>query len=444
MPDIKQNLLADREWVATFYPPDRKDLAFAGTLTYSPTSGLHLRYAIPVDWVPAEPARFLHGLTSDGERCTLVGEFAPARYGGFSYKNGMHCYRGRKSFRYFVLGLHCDDQSTFDSFDFTLSGTENFFGHPDFRRRSELPDEPLYSAKIGAGKLELRWSGSLDFGSDDLTSLFHDPDTESMAKLQSAYAEIRESKPNFRPYYKKQVDYSFRLRPTEDLLIKPAHQICQGLANLFSLLLFTPVLFKELYVIARDESDRPYQMAVFPASIAEKDTLQRASQAVDQLLIPLTIDDIDFEKALQAWEVVQDDYPTLISRVQSQGMVVASHAVLAGIVLSATQLEDIGHQANRKGDKYQFPIERYASDSLKGHLASLLSCEPECIGERISELRNEIAHVGRPKKNLANLNARQRHQIELALEVVAITYVLEKIHVTPAAREKYQRAVLRA
>lgn len=50
MAKIDQNLLIEQEWIGTFFPPDHPEKSFGGRLTYSPTDGLRLEYARPLEF----------------------------------------------------------------------------------------------------------------------------------------------------------------------------------------------------------------------------------------------------------------------------------------------------------------------------------------------------------------------------------------------------------
>lgn len=98
----------------------------------------------------------------------------------------------------------------------------------------------------------------------------------------------------------------------------------------------------------------------------------------------------------------------------------------------------------KKKGKYEYGLRNYASDKLRKRLAGLLNCAEDDIGEHVSDLRNDIAHVGRPKKLLQKIDQRQQFLISIALQAVVIGYALEEIGAAPRVREKYQDALTRA
>lgn len=394
----ESNLLENHEWVVTLYPPDHRELAFAGLLKYSPTEGLWLHYAIPYGFLPDNDIDCLHGCTTSGDPCTLIGNFKPYS-AGYSFKHGQTFSKGKAGFSYCIFGIHCNASDTFDSFTFDLAGVENFFGHAGYRRRTELPSGPIHSARYESGALEIQWHGKFEVEGVNVIDSLHSNKPDALEELRTAFINISSSHPGFYAYYKKEIDYSFHFRPDEDLQLKDGYAIGDSIANLFSLLSFAPIMMKNFYAIARDERGGPVSLPIFHFHITEKDTLSKILKAVDQPPYALEIADIDFEKVLKGWGEKKNNFSTMVSRIQCQGLLVANHDVLAGIVLSATQFEDIGRLARKASkEKYQYPIDRYASEALIEKLRLIFSCSAKEIGNFIGDLRNDIAHVGRPKK----------------------------------------------
>ncbi|QTJ31197.1 hypothetical protein [Xanthomonas citri] len=434
------NLLEEVEWAVTLYPHDRPEAAFGAQLKYSPTTGLKLRYAIEMDKCIEDTIDFLYGHTNLGEPLTLVGKFEPNR-AGFKMKHGYNFRVGETGFQYAIFGLHCSSDTTFEKFHFDISGAEDFFGNANFRRHSNLSEKPFYSSTLDLGTIEVNWRSQFELSGNIVTALY-DKNSEAMKRLQDALDEIKKEHPGFRPLYKKNVDYTFTLIPKEELKILDAYRACNIIADLFAIISFSPTRILRMLAIARDESNYQYEMTIFPSQITHHDTLSRIKKLQGKPPFTINIEDIDLARTFDAWTRERANFSTTLSRIQSQGFVIASHDVLAGIVLSATQLESIGHQEGHKTSKYQHPIENYACSSLKAALAAQLKCTESTIGQKISDLRNEIAHVGRPKILLQQFNIREQHVISMMLDLVVLGYLMMKIEVSRVAMEKYQKSLL--
>ncbi len=439
---IDPNLLIDQKWVGTFFPPGKEELAFGGELSYSPTDGVRLQFAIPLERGFSESCPFLHGSVNGGMPCTLVGDFSPEN-SGYSMHNGYSYWTSTgRSFKYILFGAHCDEGTTFDSFQFDISGSQEFFGTASSKRLTPYKKGAIFGAEIDAGVVNVHHTGTFDFVPSDLRSILHDASQDALDELQSAYEQVKAHHPDFHPFLKKSLDYSFELKLEEETGVIPAYQQCAKISDLFSLLFFCPAKLSQFHAIGRDEDRRPYYLPVFPSTISEKDTIERSLAERDHHNLPLNVSDVDLAVLVSNWVREGDRFSTIVSMLQSQGSVISSYSVLSSIVLSATQLEDMAYQAGEKNDKFGYGIKAFASNKLANHLAAVLRCVVSDLGNQVAGLRNEIAHVGRPKKILNSLTNRQRYQVCRALEAIVVGYALEKIGVTSASREKYQDSLI--
>jgi len=436
---LDPNLLTDQAWTGTFYPPGREDLAFGGELCYSPTEGLKLKFAISTSRDLGCDIRFLHGETSNGTPCTLVGSFEPKK-AGFSMQNGYSYCTANDGypFSYVLFGAHVEDSTTFGCFQFDFTGSQHYFAPESSNRQIPFSREILFSAVTDLGIVEVFHTGSFDFAPNDLRAFLHGHDEIALSKLQSSYEAIKAEHPQFFPFLKKTLAFSFHLKIAPESKVNSALKACLKVANLFSILRFSPTRLSHVWAIASDESGQRYSLPVLPSMIADGDTIKRSLSDTSYHDLPLTMMDFDFSVVLYNWLKKHDDFDTVTSAIQSQGRTVSPHDALSSIVLIATQLEGIGHQAGQVKDRFGFSARKYSSEKLIGELASLLTCSEQCIGIAISDLRNEIAHVGRPKKYLARLNSRQKYKVARLLELVVLGYLLEEIGVSTTSRKKYQ------
>lgn len=447
MAKIDSNLLIDQEWTGTFFPPDRQDLSFAGRLKYSPTNGLRLEFARPIDMTDRNLEwSYLLGNTSSGEPLTLVGKFS-TEGNGVNMKYGMSYWTSTGyPFHYVVFGHHFDDAVTFDSFEFDITGVQDFFASDGMKNEIPFSKTDIVTAHCSAGEVKVIHSGKFDFVGNDLRVHFHSDDVAAIDELQKAYFEVRSRHPDFQPYLKRSLNYLFRFIPQIDLAIQNAHSIIQSVADLFAMLSFEPAKLSRFSATARDEDGKPHPMTVFPSKIDDRGTIERSQAQRKYHDLPLNNGDVDLGSLIANWLEQGDRYLAISSMLQSKVSVISSHEIHGNIVLAATQLEGIAVQAGvtKKKGKYEYGLRNYASDKLRKRLAGLLNCAEDDIGEHVSDLRNDIAHVGRPKKLLQKIDQRQQFLISIALQAVVIGYALEEIGAAPRVREKYQDALTRA
>lgn len=445
MAKIDPNLLIDQEWTGTFFPPERKDLSFAGRLKYSPTNGVRLEYARSMNLSERDLKwDFLHGHTSTGMPLTLVGEFS-TEGSGFSFNHGMHYWTSTgHPFRYAIFGYHFDSKDTFDSFDFDMTGVQDFFAPEGDKHYIPYSKDDVVSAKCGLGRVRIMHSATFNFVSDDLTAHFYSDDIEAMNELQQAYVNVRVRHPNFHPYLKKNLEYLFRFVPKKDLSILDAYPTISSITALFSLLAFEPVRLTKLFATARDEDGKPHPMTVFPFTVDDLTTVERSLTKRSFHGLPLNNSDVNLGSLICNWIEQCDRYSSLTSMLQSMTNTVAVHESHGSIVLSSTQLEDMAIDAGftSKADKYEYGLNNHASEKLRKVLAMLLECGEEEIGKAISDLRSEIAHVHKTRKYLNKLGNRRVYQVSRALQLLVIGYVLEQVGASKSARDKYQDALI--
>jgi hypothetical protein len=440
---IDANLLRPNTWTGTFYPPERPDLSFGATLSYSPTDGIGLKYSIPIDAKFDEEYSCLHGVVDHGLPCTLIGKFMIAK-SGFSLSFG-HSFRthDRYPFLCIVFGLHCDSAVEFEAYQFDVTGAQEFFAPEGSKRYMPFKQGALISAAISDDLLEVSHTGKFDFVPDDLQALIHSPNTAALSELQGSYERIREVHPDFRPFLKLSLDFKFKICFKNDYGVIPAFQDCVRASNLFSVLYFAPAAVSEFYALAKDEDGKTHPLPIFPAAAREKDSIDRCLQERSYHLLPLNNSHVDLPTLIANWWTQDSGFRSIVSLFQSRGTLISSHAVLSSIVLSATQLEDIAYQAKAKSEKFLYGIKQHASSKLQSRLCALLQTTSGELGEAISDLRNEIAHIGRPKSYLSQLSSRQLYEVSVVLEAVIAGYILEKIGVSVSSREHYQDVLIR-
>lgn len=438
MSKIDPNLLVDQEWSCTFFPPGMSELAFGGKLTYKPTDGVRLTYAIPIDKRFSSNIRLLHGHTESGLPCTLVGSFRP-KNGGFNMLNG-HSYWTAKDhpFSYVLFGAHVEENEAFDTFQFDFSGSQEFFTRDSRKVNVPFSSEILLSSTIDAGLVEVFHTGKFDSAPRDLRAIFHSHDKEGLDELQKAYNQVQINYENFFPLLKRDHDFSFHLKVTDACDVVSGCKICISIIDFFSLLSFSPARLSRCWVIYRDSENVQYQFSVFPSILSEKGTVERCLSARDHHNLPLTMADFEFGTSLKEWVRRADEFSTVVSAIQGQGKIVSPHSILSSIVLSATQLEGIGHKAGETKDRFGHAARAFSSRKVLEQVTKYLNCNEVEVGQAISDIRNEIAHVGRPKKYLKSLSNHEKHMLAHALEVIVSGYIIEQLGISPQSRMKYQ------
>ena len=442
--NIDPNLLIDQEWTGTFFPPGRLDLSFAGRLRYSPTQGLQLEFARQMSKEDEEQKwAFLHGHTSKGVPLTLLGDFS-SEGNGYSFSHGMSYWTSAGyHFQYAIFGYHFEEADTFDTFDFDLSGVQDFFGTEGMIDRTPHSMVEVVTSNNDVGKICVIHSSKMKFVGGDLKGVFHAENSEALEELQLAYDEVRDRHPDFLPFVKRRTDYLLRFVPAQELRVHDARKVIESVADLFAMLSFEPVKLKALSATARDNEGKPYVMKVFPSMFNDHATIKRSTSERSFHRLPLNNTDVDLGQLISNWLRHADSYSTVSSLLQSKVDVTSEHEIHGNIVLAATQLERIAiqHGATARKQKYEYGLKNHASARLRNRIAVLLGCKEEDVGDAISDLRNEIAHVGRPRMLLSKIDPGRQYKISTALQTVIIGYALEQMGASVIARDKYQESL---
>lgn len=144
---------------------------------------------------------------------------------------------------------------------------------------------------------------------------------------------------------------------------------------------------------------------------------------------------------LSNWFKVYDDFRVLSVAHQYETGYRTLHYAHSDIILYSTQLEAINLDlGGPSATKYVGPIETYASPELAFQLRKVFEKVNECdLGKAISTIRNELAHVGRPKVMMNKLSIDDYVDIGHMLRLVVISHLLEKLGIDRERIHQYQR-----
>ncbi|HDX0794173.1 TPA: hypothetical protein RNS57_002441 [Stenotrophomonas maltophilia] len=446
MSKINSDLLLEHEWPCAVHPPGQPQLAFPGTLRYSPTGGLTLEYACPFNPEYDKEVGRLYGATASGDAFTLVGKFSTER-AGFKARSSSAYQTGKHSFKYAIFGHHVDAECKFSSFEFDICGLKDFLTDSDYSALATFGSRDLFDIDTPAGKIRGVQSMNTTLLSRRLSDQIHcfEKDIAAMSKLQEAYDSIRLEHPDFTPMVKAKSEYRIILEREDGADVEEAYPTCHAIADLFSVLFFGPAPLRTLTAQVIDQAGKTHSWEVFPSKVSEAGSIKRATEPKSHFHIPVNSWDIDLGQTIKNWLPVETDFRTLICTLQGATTLTSYSEILSRIVLCAAQLEGISKKAGRNKDaeKYQYAIDSYASPPLIDRLCNLLHRGQTELGKSIGDLRNDIAHIGRKSKIAHMLSTREKYAVCIALEATIIGYVLTTVGVDRQAVEKHQRTLLR-
>lgn len=440
---IQGSLLEELSWYGAFNPPGRSELTFGAKVSYSPFDGIRFRYSIPMGAKFENSYDRLHGAVEDGIPCTLVGNFQLSN-SGFSFKHGYSYHTHDKyPFHYIVFGGHFDSDLKVFRFGFDLTGVQEFFAPASTKKYTPFVQGNIYEANVGGITLGVHHVGTASPVPSNLAAIIHSPNKAAVAELQAAYEQVKARHQDFYPLLKQEFRYTFSVRSRKGLSVRECLEFAQDYANLFALLSCNPTRVSQLKILLQDKSGHWHEMPVFFADPVEKDVLDRSLVVGDYHQLPLTVSHISLPKVLKAWKKKSKDFSTPLSAIQSSGKFVSYHDMISSVVVSATQLEAISYDLGKKKDRFGYSVRLLASKKAKQQLRFLLKCTDSNLGHGISELRNEIAHAGRPRMHLARLTTRDLYKVSRILESTVHVYALRKLGITKQSVHHFQDTVLR-
>ncbi|MES3011024.1 MAG: hypothetical protein V4738_09580 [Pseudomonadota bacterium] len=435
------DLLKESNWIGTFFPPAEYAMRFSGKLEFTPGSGVLLRYLLTDEGTTTvrqsrKRDRYLHGVLDSGERCTLLEPRGGERTE--QIRGAQHSQSGTESFGILVLGTHVDPSQKFESATITYSGMQEFFFPTGFKDWEKFSPHLNDTEPTDFGTASVFTTGSFGFLPKDPMALFHSSDPDALEALALAIDDVETRFPDQVLQIKKDIGYALHLtfQPSLEL-----HEVCSlitELANLFALLTHKPVL--------------PQRVALVPQSTPREHvdiylSLLRDRRTVDMCLtegshhdLPINARTVKLPKLIGKWLANSEHFRTVADSLQNQTSVANLHDLHGELVLNVALLESISVIAGKASqrEKYQYPINRYASHWITELLSKELDVQVSQIGGEVSNVRNEIAHFGRPRKLLSKLGMKGLYRVNAAIQLIVLGYVLRSVGVPVAAVEEYQ------
>ncbi|AEB50488.1 hypothetical protein [Aeromonas veronii] len=429
------------EWTGEFYFKNFSH-RFFGKVTYSSEKGLHLHYTAPSTEDEIEKTRtgkVLYAALDNGRLCTLFGDF------NFGYA-GLRCsdintHYGVFSVAFCIFGGHLSEDAKFDEVCFEFDNTQEFFFPAGYVDHIKFNKEALYKVVVPDGVISVENAAKFKYLPNDLRGALFCENEQALNDLQAAWDKIREEYKNVLLTFKTELSYYFRLKKNNNVPIKELLREVFRVSDLLSLFFDRPVYAKEIKFIERANPNDVKTLPVLASMAINKSTLKLAQSKVHHLHLPLTTRTVDLEKALMKWYQIDDSHSSIVSIIQHETGYRTEHETNSELVLFATQLESINISLSGKSiEKYTKPINKYGSDLLIDRLRNALQVQKhDCYGKKLADLRNEIAHVGRPKTLLKAIGHYQRMVISRCLKLIIQSYLLSMLGIEDVHIKEYQK-----
>lgn len=434
--------LDEYSWTGEFWLPEKRDKRFSGTLRYSPSEGIVLSYLLVVEDFSAEQSPVLHGVLDSGHPCSLLNGFR-TNNAGISYIGGITTRAGRCAFSFLVLGGFVEQSDTFDQIKFRLPSLEEFFFPSTSEQDVSYSSLPILSAEMDSARFTLLNQGTFNPIFSGFENRFHSRDENALKALVEALQRVRSQYPNGQFSYRKKLEYWAYLDFAQHCGVTEACKKVTEICDLFAMLRYLPTYPAEVKVSNRQSDGTVSTFDVLQSLILAPRTVELLLRTPHHFDLAINARNTALGDVISKWSLSRATLGAVVSSIQNETGLRDLHEALGDIVLFATQFESISYSANQKKCKYMYPITTYACSLLANRLSTIFG-KVHCtdVGAGVSDLRNDIAHVARPKKLLPLLSLRDLVAIGQCLQLTVLAYELRSIGIDAEHTDRFQERIL--
>ena len=434
-------LFEKKNWIGEFWWEDKYENRFSGEIDYSFGNIINLSYFINFNSrskLPVESNTISGEIATEKgiKKCTLVGKLIlpSQQYGSF---------RGEASFSFLIIGKHLKHDELFHNLSFKLTGMQEFFstGSND---NAKILDKPLFTAKTKYCQIEITNITTLSsmVRTENISSIIYSDNNKINKELDQLFSNIKSKYPKERFWHRKNIEYRIYLQLNSENKIFSIHKNILNIANLFSILMKTPV-----YPYCIEDTDK--HIKIYPSILLEPGTLYLIKQYLKNKrhdLMPITNDKIKLKGLIEKWfnPLFIDDFvrDSIVKSIQTQTILHNEFSLYSEVVVYATLLESINNIENpnkTEKEKYDYTINKYGTIKIQNKIKGIFTQDSkESIGKKIGELRNEIAHVKRERELLQKLSKRDISKLCYYLQLTILGYILKNLGIDKAIITSYQ------
>ncbi|QMG39604.1 hypothetical protein HVY60_03000 [Citrobacter freundii] len=411
---------------------------FPAKIEYSPYNGLILDYCISDNESPIICNR-LYGVLNTGEPCTLIGSFN-FHQGSTHFNNNIRVLTGRHCFQMLLFNGFHDENIPIEYCDLALYGMQEFIHPQGFITQVKYSTDPILTTQGSDWKIEIINNATFSWIGDGLINVVDCRNKDALRKFTDDYLSTKESFPD--ALFLLRENLKFYLRYTDAAHRNISEHLTElwKISGLFSILLNKPIIPEEVHVKFKGGNER--KPCLFSNSVEQR-TIDLALSDISHFMLPLNWKQLNLGDIISNWLEISDEYISLSVTYQNETGYRTLHQAHADIILYATQLESINLSLNgATNTKYTGPIDKYSPTVIREKLESIFSkFNNNDLGKNISDLRNELAHVGRPKILMKKMNIDDYVNIGMYLKVIVTSHLLSQLGLTEELIGEYQQKV---
>lgn len=431
------------DWLGLFWlPGDTKD-TFSGRVTYSPELGVKLEVVIAFKQ-QRKSSEIIHGVLSNGDPCTLFCYFNQKHLG--IVIGGAPIHKGVLPCSGIVLGAHIQPEHKFNGLWVDFTGFDEFC-HPT-GRTDTLPFKQGGVQKTEGNSVSVNLYHKAGFAMwANFETLFHSWNEEQMEDLREFFVKLEAKYPKDVLLARKSISWALEIKFKEGFECAALYEKLSSLERFLSLLVHMPVRRKEVSLFGRDDTGKlvplPILFSLFDIDSKKVKTLLDG-QPSGQL--PFTATAIDFSGACVKWLEGEGDTYLLPALVATNFGSYARHQLYSDIVILLTEVEGVSKNlgSTKRAEIYVRAFQQYAPFELLSEMKKISGkSEVDGLAEFLSDLRAEIAHVGKKRTILQRTNSHDLLVLMRCLRMIVAAHILTSLGVAAHSVFQYQRVFSR-
>ena len=426
------------EWLGHFSYPDNS-FSFPGRLKYSPEGGVQLEYLCEMG-AKIGRASYLVGALDSGKACILVGEFDP-RKGGLSL-GSIAIYRGTQGFRYCVFGTKEPPETTYRGIKADFSHFQEFCFPQGFKSTAPWSKDATKLFVIDSIEISLIQGANFELAGPQFSNVFHSDNTQLVLEVEAFMKGLRDKYPNDYLFARKDIHWYLQIQHATKATVHDLVKDVFSVANLLSLLHFYPVRPVEVFVIGDGEDGRPVELEILMGiGGLNSEALDFFKREPSHFNMPITLKKINAGRVFENWWKYASGYESFVPKIVHDFGTRTEYELRSEIVLLLAQLEKINDEiGGDKSGKFEFPIEHYGRSELLALIREALLVADACkVGPALSDLRNEIAHFGRPVKLLNRMSVNHLMVGCRCLDLIAASHIYKQLEISDEIIGEFQR-----
>lgn len=439
----------EHEELGSFWTPDEK-FKFSGKLTYSPDKGSFLEFmceGILLGEKIEEPYKYLHGVLKSGQKCTLLCYLDPSSMSFSSFGTTWVSYN-KIRVASVLLGMNINpDNDAFTSFSVGFTNFQDFCYPQNRKIYAEYLHKPNCSAQISSDEtisIVNSITGTAIPQDENIGNIFFCRNEFVNQEIGEALLPIIQKYGHDIIGLRNDIYWKLLFNTQSEISFLEIGKRINFLEHLFALLLFKPVRPIEISLRIPDSNggihDLPILMSFFDMDSYK---IEFIKQLKENDKLPIALNKLNnFSVILKNWFQQYEKFKLFADYIDNKTNRFHHHEIRAMIVLHLTQIESIADLLKKSMNitkhegKYDFPLNQLDKTNIRKFLQKLF--ENENIGQVLSDIRAEIAHVGKPPITLNTLDNYGLLQVCKCLEIIITTYIYTQLEIPEANIIEFQ------